>query len=54
MAAFRCPDEQWEIAVDPVLRIVTAIHFNHNRLDIRHVFTHAEYERWSTSMRILR
>ena len=28
-------------------RIVTSIHFNRGKLYIRHVFTHAEYERWS-------
>jgi mRNA interferase HigB len=32
-------------------RVVTAIHFNRQKLHIRHVFTHAEYERWSAKMR---
>ena len=27
-------------------RIVTAIHFNRQMLFIRHVFTHAEYDKW--------
>jgi len=27
-------------------RLVTAIHFNRQMLYIRHVLTHAEYERW--------
>ena len=32
-------------------RGVTAIHFNRQKLYIRHVFTHSEYERWSTKLR---
>lgn len=28
-------------------RIVAAIHFNRQMLFVRHVFTHAEYEKWS-------
>jgi mRNA interferase HigB len=32
-------------------RVVTAIHFNRQKLYIRHVFTHSEYERWSTKLR---
>jgi mRNA interferase HigB len=28
-------------------RLVAAIHFNHQVLYVRHVFTHAEYDRWS-------
>ena len=32
-------------------RVVTAIHFNRQKLYIRHVFTHAEYERWSARLR---
>jgi mRNA interferase HigB len=35
-------------------RIVTAIHFNRNRLYIRHVFTHPQYERWSAAIRTSR
>jgi len=31
--------------------VVTAIHFNRQKLYIRHVFTHSEYERWSTKLR---
>jgi mRNA interferase HigB len=27
-------------------RIVSAIHFNHQTLYIRHVFTHKEYDKW--------
>ena len=27
-------------------RIVTAIHFDHQKLYIRHVFTHKEYDKW--------
>jgi len=32
-------------------RVVVAIHFNRQKLYIRHVFTHTEYERWSTQLR---
>lgn len=32
-------------------RVVTAIHFNRQKLYVRHVFTHAEYERWSAKTR---
>jgi len=32
-------------------RIITAIHFNRERIYIRHVFTHPEYDRWSDEMR---
>ena len=28
-------------------RIITAIHYNRQRVHIREVFTHAEYDRWS-------
>jgi len=27
-------------------RIVAAIHFNRQKLYVRHVFTHAEYDKW--------
>lgn len=27
-------------------RIITAIHFNQQKLYIRHVFTHKEYDKW--------
>ena len=27
-------------------RIVCAIHFNHQKLFVRHVFTHKEYDKW--------
>lgn len=27
-------------------RIVAAIHFDHQKLYIRHVFTHKEYDKW--------
>ena len=32
-------------------RVVAAIHFNRRKLYIRHVFTHAEYDRWSDKLR---
>lgn len=32
-------------------RIITAIHYNRERVYIRHVFTHSEYDRWSGEMR---
>ncbi len=32
-------------------RIVTAIHFNRGRVYVRNVFTHAQYDRWSASLR---
>ena len=32
-------------------RIVTAIHYNRGKLYIRPVFTHPEYERWSTQIK---
>jgi len=32
-------------------RIVAAIHFNRQRLYIRRVYTHAEYDAWSEAMR---
>ena len=32
-------------------RVVTAIHYNRRKLFIRHVFTHAEYDRWSTRLK---
>ena len=32
-------------------RVVTAIHFNRQKLYIRHVLTHSEYERWSAKVR---
>ena len=32
-------------------RVVVAIHFNRQKLYIRHVFTHAEYDRWSARSR---
>ena len=32
-------------------RIVVAIHYNRGRVFVRHVFTHAEYDRWSQRMR---
>ena len=28
-------------------RLVTAIHYNRKKVYIRHVFTHAEYDRWN-------
>jgi mRNA interferase HigB len=32
-------------------RVVTVIHYNRARVYVRHVFTHAEYDDWSRSMR---
>jgi mRNA interferase HigB len=32
-------------------RVVAAIHFNRQKLYVRHVFTHAEYDRWSARLR---
>jgi mRNA interferase HigB len=32
-------------------RVVTAIHYNRGKVYVRHVFTHADYERWSTRMK---
>jgi mRNA interferase HigB len=28
-------------------RLITAIHYNRQKVYIRHMFTHAEYDRWS-------
>ena len=32
-------------------RIVAVIHYNRSRVYVRHVFTHAEYDRWSVALR---
>jgi mRNA interferase HigB len=32
-------------------RIIAAIHYNRERIYIRYVFTHPEYDRWSDEMR---
>lgn len=32
-------------------RIIAAIHYNRQKIYIRHVFTHAEYDRWSKQQR---
>jgi mRNA interferase HigB len=32
-------------------RVITVIHYNRGKLYIRHVFTHAEYDRWSDKLR---
>ena len=32
-------------------RVVVAIHFNRQKVYVRHVFTHADYDRWSTRLR---
>ena len=32
-------------------RVVTAIHYDRQKLYIRHVYTHSEYERWSATIR---
>jgi mRNA interferase HigB len=34
-------------------RIITAIHYNRERIYVRHVFTHPEYDRWSGALRKL-
>ncbi len=31
-------------------RIITAIHYNRERVYVRHVLTHTEYDRWSERM----
>ena len=30
-------------------RVISVIHYNRQKLYIRHVFTHAEYDRWNNS-----
>jgi mRNA interferase HigB len=32
-------------------RIIAVIHYNRGRVYVRHVFTHAEYDRWSADRR---
>ena len=32
-------------------RVITAIHYNRQKIYIRHVFTHVEYDRWTTRLR---
>jgi len=32
-------------------RIVAAVHYNRGKLYVRHVFTHAEYDRWSARLK---
>lgn len=32
-------------------RIITAIHYNRERVYVRKVLTHADYDRWSADMR---
>ena len=32
-------------------RVIAAIHYNRQTIYIRHVFTHAEYDRWTTKLR---
>src|SRR5258708_1903879 len=32
-------------------RLVVAIHFNRERIYVRHVFTHAEYDKWTVKLR---
>jgi len=31
-------------------RLITVIHYNRRRVFIRHVFTHSEYDRWSSAL----
>ena len=54
-ATFNSADLVGELVVFNVggegYRVVTAIHFNRHTLYIRHVFTHAEYDRWSAKLR---
>lgn len=33
------------------VRVITVIHYNRQRLYVRHVFTHPEYDRWSKPYR---
>jgi mRNA interferase HigB len=35
-------------------RIITAIHYNRQKVYIRHVFTHVEYDAWSETLRKLK
>jgi mRNA interferase HigB len=32
-------------------RVIAVIHYNRQKLYIREVFTHAEYDRWSKALR---
>ena len=32
-------------------RVIVVIHYNRQRVYVRHVFDHAEYDRWSNTMR---
>jgi mRNA interferase HigB len=32
-------------------RVITAIHYNRQKIYIRHVLTHAEYDRWTIKVR---
>ena len=32
-------------------RLITAIHYNRQKVYIRHVFTHAEYDRWNKQIK---
>src|SRR3989338_8058692 len=54
-AAFNSADKVGQFTVFNVggegYRVVAAIHFNRQKLYIRDVFTHAEYERWSDKLR---
>ena len=54
-ATFNSADKVGDFTVFDVggegYRVVAAIHFNRQKLYIRHVFTHAEYERWSDKLR---
>ena len=49
-ALFRAVDKAGEFFVFNVggnkFRVIAAIHFNTQELYVRHVFTHAEYDKW--------
>lgn len=32
-------------------RVIAAIHYNRQKIYIRHVFTHSEYDRWTMKLR---
>ena len=54
-AAFNSADKVGGLTVFNVggdgYRVVASIHFNRRKLYIRHVLTHAEYDRWSDKQR---
>ena len=54
-ATFNSADKVGDFTVFNVggegFRVVAAIHFNRQKLYIRHVFAHGQYERWSVALR---